>query len=56
MYDIVSNKKNGLDVDRFDYLHWDALYLNIKQDAFNCQKLIDNSRVIDNQICYNFEI
>jgi HD superfamily phosphohydrolase len=48
MFDIVANKRNGLDVDKFDYLHRDQVSLGIQCGSFNNKRIIKNSRVIDN--------
>lgn len=56
MYDIVANKRNGIDVDKLDYLHRDIVNIGITEGAFNSKRLISNSRVINNQICYNQKI
>ncbi|KAA6398647.1 MAG: putative Deoxynucleoside triphosphate triphosphohydrolase SAMHD1 [Streblomastix strix] len=49
--DIVSNKRNSVDVDKFDYLERDCYYCGIKM-SFDCSRLMMFSRVIDNEICY----
>lgn len=51
IYQIVSNSLNGLDVDKFDYIARDSYVTGI-QSKFNCQRLIDHVRIIDNNICY----
>ncbi|KAJ3717984.1 hypothetical protein C8R42DRAFT_157395 [Lentinula raphanica] len=54
LFDIVANKRNGLDVDKFDYLLRDSLAIG---DAVKLQitRLIHSARVIDNEICYKYK-
>ena len=56
MYEIVANKKSSIDVDKFDYIHRDSYYLNLMGDGFDTTRLISNSRVMGNEICYNLKI
>lgn len=51
IYQIVSNTLNGLDVDKYDYIARDS-YVTGLQSNFNCQRLVDSVRVINNDICY----
>jgi HD superfamily phosphohydrolase len=51
IYQIVSNSLNGLDVDKFDYLARDAKMLGINI-SFQSDRLINNAKVINNQIVY----
>jgi HD superfamily phosphohydrolase len=52
MYEIVANWRNGIDVDKFDYMPRDALNSGVKT-TFDFSRLMKFSRVIDNQICYH---
>ena len=52
LYDIVSNARNSLDVDKFDYISRDCYALGLSR-AFSYERLIVNSRVINNEICFN---
>ena len=51
IYMIVSNYLNGLDVDKYDYIARDSYVTGI-QTKFNCERLVNHIRVIDNVICY----
>lgn len=51
MFDIVNNERNSIDVDKGDYLQRDAYNIGIKTD-FDFERLINFSRVVDNQICF----
>lgn len=51
MYDIISNNRNGLDVDKFDYLMRDTKNIGLEY-SLDCSRLIMQARVIDNEICY----
>ncbi|CAI2168138.1 14688_t:CDS:10 [Funneliformis geosporum] len=54
LFDIVANKTNSIDVDKFDYLNRDCYYLGMKS-VFDFSRLMRYSRVIDNQITYYFK-
>ncbi|KAL8607471.1 hypothetical protein ACOMHN_004443 [Nucella lapillus] len=54
LYEIVANKRNGVDVDKWDYFKRDCLYLGIS-NSFDHMRFIQFSRVIrvgsELQIC-----
>ncbi|KAJ3988712.1 HD-domain/PDEase-like protein [Lentinula detonsa] len=54
LFDIVANKRNGFDVDKFDYIQRDSLAIG---DAIKLQisRLIKSARVIEDQICYEYK-
>ncbi|KAI9096232.1 hypothetical protein DFS34DRAFT_624448 [Phlyctochytrium arcticum] len=52
LYEIVANKRNSVDVDKFDYIQRDCLNVGIKT-SLDASRLIAFSRVVDNQICLN---
>jgi HD superfamily phosphohydrolase len=51
IYQIVNNKLNNMDVDKFDYIYRDSYVLNV-QMSFNFKSLVENAKVINNNICY----
>ena len=51
IYQIVNNKKCGIDVDKFDYLMRDPKMIGLNY-SFDSSRLIEQSRVIDGNICY----
>lgn len=53
LHQIVANGKNGLDVDKFDYLPRDARMCGISI-GLNVNRLMQFSKVIDNEICYKW--
>ena len=50
-YEIICNTRNGIDVDKFDYLKRDTFYLGLSY-SMDCSRIIKHVRVIDNKICY----
>ena len=52
IYQIISNKVNSVDVDKFDYITRDSYYLNDNL-GFNYTKIINNAKVINNNIIYD---
>ena len=52
LYDIVSNSRNSIDVDKFDYINRDCYNIGMNS-SFDHSRLINLCRVIDNQICYH---
>ncbi|KAJ7775716.1 hypothetical protein DFH07DRAFT_901632 [Mycena maculata] len=54
LFDIVANKRNGLDVDKFDYIARDS-YMIGEPSKLSLARLIKSARVINNEICYNIK-
>ena len=52
LYEIVSNSRNGIDVDKIDYLLRDTQKINVQYCSFNNQIIMKGARVVDNLICY----
>ena len=52
MFQIVHNKVNCIDVDKFDYIRRDTYKFGIGTQGFNYKMIIKNIKVIDNNICY----
>ena len=52
LYEIVNNKRNSVDVDKFDYIQRDC-YNTGKKSSYDISRLMMFSRVIDDQICYD---
>ncbi|KAI7871831.1 HD phosphohydrolase domain-containing protein [Spinellus fusiger] len=52
LFDIVANKKNSVDVDKFDYIERDAQNLGLRS-SYDAKRLLVYSRVVDNEICYH---
>lgn len=60
LFEIVSNPRNSIDVDKFDYLRRDTQKLAVHYSSFNHEIIMKDARVINNHICYpikhDFEI
>lgn len=48
----MANKKNSVDVDKFDYIERDAYNLGLRS-SYDPKRLSVYSRVINNEICYH---
>ena len=54
LFDIVNNKRNSVDVDKFDYINRDTFYVGM-QASVSTEKLLESARVMENQICYSID-
>ncbi|KAG6815153.1 hypothetical protein H0H87_004651 [Tephrocybe sp. NHM501043] len=54
LFDIVANKRNGLDVDKFDYIPRDSHMIGDKMNIA-LMRIINSARVLDDQICYDIK-
>ncbi|KAJ3035053.1 SAM domain and HD [Rhizophlyctis rosea] len=52
LFEIVANKRNSVDVDKFDYIQRDCHNIGLKPSV-DTNRLMMMSHVIDDQICYN---
>ena len=48
LYEIVSNSRNGIDVDKIDYLLRDTQKINVPYCSFNHERIMLGTRVVDN--------
>eukprot|EP00920_Eleutheroschizon_duboscqi_P030586 GHVT01073964.1.p1 GENE.GHVT01073964.1~~GHVT01073964.1.p1 ORF type:complete len:746 (+),score=63.51 GHVT01073964.1:661-2898(+) len=53
--DVVNNRRNGLDVDKFDYLRRDANIAPEGLPRLETSRLLDYSTVINGEICFNIK-
>lgn len=51
IYEIINNERNGIDVDKFDYIKRDSLYCGLSY-SMDCSRILKHIRVIDNKLCY----
>lgn len=56
MYQIVNNKLNQIDVDKFDYIERDCHYLGFREFPFDTKRLMKRSKIIDDIICYDEKV
>jgi HD superfamily phosphohydrolase len=51
LYQIISNSLNSIDLDKFDYITRDTYNIGLKY-GFEYQRIIEEARVIDGNICF----
>lgn len=54
LFDIIANKRNGIDVDKFDYIQRDSHMIG-KPLNISLQRMIYSARVLNDQICYDIK-
>ncbi|TFK65851.1 HD-domain/PDEase-like protein [Pluteus cervinus] len=54
LFEIVANKRNGLDVDKFDYIQRDTHMVG-SPISISPKRIIKSARVLEDQICYNIK-
>lgn len=54
LFEIVANKRNGIDVDKFDYIARDTRAIGDNQNL-SLTRLINSARVVESQICYDIK-
>jgi HD superfamily phosphohydrolase len=47
IFDLINNKRNSIDVDKFDYIMRDTHMMDLPYGVFDYQILLKNGRVID---------
>lgn len=56
VYEVVSSKKTGLDMDRFDYMRRDPLHLGQQDLVFHPQIYLDNFKIINGEVAFSSKI
>lgn len=51
IFQIISNAKNGFDVDKLDYILRDSYYLN-ESNPYNLESIISQCKVTDRKMCF----
>ena len=52
LFDIVSNSRSGLDVDKFDYLSRDSKKTKVEHCTFSRDRVMLGARVVNDLVCY----
>lgn len=55
MFDIVNNKRNSIDVDKFDYIDRDTYRLGLLNYSYDNSKLMNGARIINGEIWYPYD-
>lgn len=55
LFEIVANRRNGIDVDKFDYIARDTKVTSDIASSICTDRLINCARVIEDQICYDIK-
>lgn len=53
LFQILRNKTNGVDVDKFDFIRRDTYQYGIHNQSFEFKVLLNSARVIEDEICYS---
>ena len=53
IFQIVSNKENSIDVDKFDYIMRDIYHSGLKTLSVDYSRIFQDINIIDNRICFN---
>ncbi|CAK0787043.1 hypothetical protein CVIRNUC_010259 [Coccomyxa viridis] len=53
LYEIVANNRNGLDVDKYDYLQRDSMYSGTKISV-DVKRIFPFVKVLDDELCYKY--
>ena len=56
MYQIVNNKLNSIDVDKFDYIERDCHCLGFREFPFDTERMMKRSMVLNNTICFDEKV
>ena len=56
IYQIVANKKNSIDVDKFDYICRDSYHVGIKSGSVDYNRIFNNSMLINGNLCFHVKV
>lgn len=53
LYEIIANKRNSIDVDKFDYIMRDAKNIGLTNIFVDIPGLVKSMKVIQDEICFS---
>ena len=53
IYQIVANKENSIDVDKFDYIQRDIYHSGVKTLSVDYQRIFEDINIINDNICFS---
>ncbi len=56
IYQIVANKKNSIDVDKFDYICRDSYHAGVKSISVDYDRIFNNARLINGNLSFNMKV
>ncbi len=56
IYQIVANKKNSIDVDKFDYICRDSYHIGLQSANVDYERIFSSARIINNNLCFNIKV
>jgi HD superfamily phosphohydrolase len=56
IYQIVANKKNSIDVDKFDYLCRDAYHIGLQSSQVDYERIFSSVKITENNLCFNIKV
>ena len=55
IFEIVANKKNSIDVDKFDYICRDSYHIGLQSAFVDYERIFKTSKIINNNLCFNIK-
>jgi HD superfamily phosphohydrolase len=56
IYQIVANKKNSIDVDKFDYIRRDSYHIGLQSANVDYERIFNSAKIINNNLCFNIKV
>ncbi len=56
IYQIVANKKNSIDVDKFDYICRDTYHIGLQSSGVDYDRIFNTAKIIDNNLCFSMKV
>jgi HD superfamily phosphohydrolase len=56
IYQIVANKKNSIDVDKFDYICRDSYHVGQYKAHVDYDRIFNSSRLINGNLCFHIKV
>lgn len=56
IFQIVANKKNSIDVDKFDYICRDSYHTGSKNISVDYDRIFNTARLINGNLCFNNKV